>query len=185
MQEPKTRGNSRMKERGARVCTREYKVNLVSCKRSVSEVITTVLLIMLSVVAVSLLAAFLIPFVKDKLKEKECFDALGKLSIEEGDYTCYNNENTFVMVKIDSDFEIKGLVISLQKNDNSNTYRIFNGTEIDGVRMFDSSLKLRVPTKNKISETYNFSGTYDFVEIAPVLQDDKQCKSVSKKISIC
>ncbi len=60
-------------------------------KKAVSPVITTVFLILLSILAVFLIAGVVIPFVRNSLSEsKECFDTLDQLEINtESGYTCY------------------------------------------------------------------------------------------------
>src|SRR3989338_10748179 len=59
-------------------------------RKGVSPVIATVLLLVLTLVAVSILSVFVIPFVKQSLEGgKECVSALGGISInEETGYLC-------------------------------------------------------------------------------------------------
>jgi flagellin-like protein len=158
----------------------------MSSRKGISEVISTLLIIMLTIVAVYILAAFLIPFLKDKMKQKECFDAMDKLTIEEGKYTCYNSTNTLVMVKLAGGFEIGGFVIALSKNGESKRYEIKNGASFPGnVTMYDGSVTLGIPGAARLSNTYIFNGVDDFIEVMPILPDGRTCSSVTAKLNQC
>src|SRR3989344_8034348 len=116
-------------------------------KRGVSPVIATVLLLVLTIVAVSILAVFIIPFVKNSLgTSKGCFDVLGDIKFDaESRYNCnYQNASgarSGFSVRIDSD-EIVGFSLTLFQQGSANSYRIENGTTdlsvVRTIRMLNS-----------------------------------------------
>jgi|WetSurMetagenome_2_1015567.scaffolds.fasta_scaffold70376_3 flagellin-like protein len=154
-------------------------------KKAVSEIIATVLLVLITVVAVSLVAVFLVPFIKDKMKEKECYDAIDKLTIENGKYTCFNDTETRIMVKrsINGDLEIQGIIVSLRQNSSSSVYKIYNNSETDGVKMWGSG-NIKIPGPGG-AQTYVFNIVSNYVSIAPILADGKMCAAVSQTLEAC
>lgn len=66
-------------------------------KCSQSQIVATVLLILLVIVAVTIISAFAIPFVRDQLSKSDCLSVSGNdnLGISESlQYTCYNSSGT-------------------------------------------------------------------------------------------
>ena len=57
-------------------------------KRGLSQIITTVFLILISLAAISILAGIVIPWVRNSLSN-ECFKMIDKVEIDEGAYACY------------------------------------------------------------------------------------------------
>ncbi|MEN9625911.1 MAG: hypothetical protein RL557_239, partial [archaeon] len=59
--------------------------------RAQSEVITTVLLVLLGIVAVIIIISFVIPFIRNQIAGSDCFEVNGKVSISNNyKYTCYD-----------------------------------------------------------------------------------------------
>ena len=119
-------------------------------KKALSEIITTLLLIMLTVAIFSIIALFIIPYVKDNLgKGKACYDVLGKLEIvNEG--TCFNRttNETYINIKL-GDADVKGILISLRGSGTSKNYEIIPGS-VEGVKMFfDTNAAIELPGKNE------------------------------------
>ena len=67
--------------------------------KSQSEIVTSVLLILLVVVAVMIIFAFVVPFVKDKISSVDCLDVAGKIEISSG-WTCHNGTVMLVQVHV-------------------------------------------------------------------------------------
>ena len=129
-------------------------INLVNEKKAVSEVIATVLIILIVITAIAIITPTLINFVNTKLKAgQSCFDTLGKLGFDEGGYACSNDTGAYLTIKLgDTDIdEIKAVVY---KSGSSNPIIIKNGAIADVV-MFDGSLSIEIPPKAG-SRTYLF-----------------------------
>ena len=152
-----------------------------------SPVIATVLLLILTIVAVSILAVFIIPFVKDSLGgSKGCFDVLGDIRFDsESRYACsYGNATgnmTGFSVRVDSE-EIIGFSLTLFKQGSANSYRIENGTTapnvVGSIRMLDENFNepITVPTSGGL-RTYVAKGIFERAEINPILRSGKQCNA--------
>jgi len=95
---------------GDKVNSKKFKLNLgerrlrkmKSNKRGISAVVATVLIILITVAAVTIIWAAIIPMVSDRLeKGNACLDAVSQLSIGAAGYTCYDSggQNLRVQVK--------------------------------------------------------------------------------------
>lgn len=97
-------------------------------KKALSEVVTTVLLILISIIAVVLLAGFIISMTKKNLNEgTSCFDLRDYMKIVENDYSCYNATATKVVVERGMDnYTISGIILSLMKQGESTRMDVTN-----------------------------------------------------------
>lgn len=153
-------------------------------KKGVSPIIATVLLVILTLVAVGILAAFVIPFVNDSFKNsKECFDVLDKVKFD-GDslYNCYaynasgeREARTGFSVRMDT-AEALAFKVTFTAAGRGNTYTVENGTSLENIRMLDRNFgtTLEVPLKGGV-RTYVINGTYERIELAPVLKSGDVC----------
>ncbi len=160
-------------------------------KKGLSGIIATVLLVMLTVTAASMLFFFVIPWLRDMLDcSKISNDLQDKVSIELGKYTCYSSTNTTIMIKKRESKElgIEGYRILLTSSGTGTTYDIKNNTQILKVTMLDGNVTLRVPPDIGGSETYVFIGIKaEYAEVMPLLANSKTCsvKSAKEKIEDC
>ena len=150
--------------------------------KGVSEVIATVLMILLTVMAVALVAAFIISFIKNEMSKKECFDAIDKISVKEGGYTFYNSTNTLVMIERAADFELKGLLVSVIQEGSSKVFEIYAGSQINGIKMYNGSSILILP-KAGGAETYVFNTSSDEIKIMSILPSGRKCAEIDNKLS--
>lgn len=145
--------------------------NLLKSKHSQSQVIATVILILLCITAVAIIAGFVIPMVKEKIKESDCFDTVGLLEIDTEDgYCCYDDSAVRVSVmRKNKDAEIDGFLIAIHGDGDSKSFEIKNG-EISGVKMLDGTKDIEIPGKSE-KKTYDieFTGTPEKAIIAPIL----------------
>lgn len=161
-------------------------------KRGISPVIATVLILVLTFVAISIIAAFVIPFVQNSIEDtSSCFDVVGDLKIDNTPYNCYVEgygdsqiDRTGFSVRIDSE-EVVAFDVSLYTGGKSDAVEItegYNGLNLDPViRMLvgdgiDEDSTLSIPAKGGI-RTYVADGAFDRVEIFPVLSSGKKCKA--------
>ncbi len=162
-------------------------------KRGVSQVIATVLLILITIAAVILIAGLLIPWVKNSLPETSCVDVLGMLEIaEDKTYTCYDSVNmkAKVMLKLGfADVEVRGLIIVLSGEGESKRFEIIKGENApDGVSMIG---EWRFPEQGE-SRTYIFDFetagigfSAEKAESALIIGKDSVCESVSMNLPAC
>ncbi len=86
-------------------------------KKGVSAVVATVLIVMITVAAVAIIWATIIPMIKSSAEEGlSCYDAQTDLSIEEGSYTCSNTTTGVIQIKRGSKAPITAIQILWGKN---------------------------------------------------------------------
>jgi len=92
-------------------------------KKGISAVVATVLIILITVAAVTIIWAAIIPMINDQLaKGTTCLDAMTALSIEK-DYTCWDDAGNYVDVQVaygSQDIDLAGIQI-LVSDDLGNT----------------------------------------------------------------
>ncbi len=150
-------------------------------RRGVAPIVATVLIIMITVVAATLIAVFVIPFIDDKLGEgKTCFETLGDLEIYDSDYNCYfesiSGENrTGFSINVKGD-KISGFKVVLVDSGNADSIGITNGTADGRIRMLGKSFSeaLDFPELGGV-RTYVYKGRAKVVEIYPVTNENEQC----------
>lgn len=150
-------------------------------KRGIAPIVATVLIILITVVAATLIAAFILPFVNDKLSEgKTCFDTLGDLEIYYSDYNCYyvdSNEEGRVgfSVKVNGE-KISGFKVVLVDSGNADSITIKSGTTDASLRMLagDFNQPLEFPDLGGV-RTYVYKGNAKSVEIYPITTTDDEC----------
>lgn len=150
-------------------------------KRGVSEVIATVLLILVTIVAAVFIGMIAIPMIKDSLSKSDCVKTVGKLNIIDNiAYSCYNDSKTSLMIekKTMGDLKLEGIAVSLSGNEKSFLFKIKNGEQLENTTMSDGSLILNIPDDGE-ARTYNFTTAPGFemikAEIAPILEGGKIC----------
>lgn len=164
-------------------------------KRAVSPVIATVLLILITVVAASVIAVFVIPFVSNNLdNSKACFAVLGKMTLAESSYLCsasdsVNGDRTGFSVQFDSS-EIDGFVVLAITKGASERIEVMNGTTDTRLKMLrdDETFgvsELIIPSEGGV-RTYVYKGAADRIEVYPMLSGGKICdKGDEKEVNIC
>ena len=131
---------------------------LPKSKRAQSEIMGTVILILIVVSVSIILFTFAIPFVKEKLASTDCFDVINQVSITDGKYTCFDDKNT----ADDTDDEVNVQVHFGELNDSLSGFFIELGgatsktieikaENVDNVRMYDADYtqELELPGKNE------------------------------------
>lgn len=148
-------------------------------KHSQSQIVGTVLLILITVIAAGLIMAFVVPFIKDKLPDKNqnCLDVISKVKISSG-YTCYNVTNKTQQVQIHIDdirSSIKGFTIELG-GASSKAVRALQDDNL-GVRMYGGGT-FQLPN-NTEERTYTVNVTIkpDSIAVYPVLKNNKVCEA--------
>ncbi len=168
----------------------EVKINLLpNCKRSQSQIISTILLILLAVSAAAIIMAFAIPFVNEQLSASNCFEVADKIEITNNpQYTCYDNtatpEQMRVQVHIKDTEDIQGFIIELS-SDSSQTYTIKDNTQTAGVTMFNNSPNLQLPSQNQ-ETTYKIDSATkpETVRVYPILTSGKTCETSQTALDV-
>lgn len=151
-------------------------------KKSQSELITTVLLILISIAAVVLVSSFVMNMVRDNLGSTDCFKTTGQININvEDGFTYWQATKNVTVINIErgaKDFNLTGFLVSLGNEQSSKTYTIKAGEINAQIKMYSSSTaNLTVPGVLG-AETYNISTGADRItkiKVLPILAPDKRC----------
>jgi len=168
-------------------------VNLID-RRGVSPVIATVLLIMITVLAVAILTGFILPFVRDGLsKSTECSDVDESFKFDESfGYNCRKlysegSENVSFSVSRSNDDskKINGFSVAFYGNGISKSFQVLNGVPNPEIQMIGQN-GLEIPTSGE-TRSYIFNTTqlgYKKAELKVVLKSGRVCEKVSDSIEI-
>ena len=108
-------------------------------KKGISAVVATVLIILITVAAVTIIWAAIIPMIQEQIGgSTECFDAQAAITVS-SDYTCFNSTGIKVQVHRGvGDYELLGLEIFTATQGTSNSTRIAeaNVPDSNGERVY-------------------------------------------------
>lgn len=171
------------------IIKRNYKMRsiLLKSKRSQAQVITTVLLILISIAVFAVVAVFVRNYVRDKLPEKGCFEASqGQLEIDtKSGFTYYDgtsaNKGVVISVKrgTSTQFNLTGFILSISAAGEDTPYTIISGEATTAeVKMYNTPStggQFTVPSPGG-RKTYNISSDsiITHAEITPIV-NGKQC----------
>lgn len=164
-------------------------------KRGLSGIVATLLLILATVAAASIIAGIIIPFVKENVgKGAQCFN-VGKYYSFYNDefdfegskykFNCYTKtaKNHYVSIKAETlDNEtadlIKGFYLVFIKGEERKAFEIYDGAVVDKLFLVNglssSTPNLKIPLQGAV-KTYLFKADdlYDRVEVVTNLKDEE------------
>ncbi len=163
----------------------EREQNWLKSKRSQAEIIVTVLLILIALVAVGIVSMFVINLVRENLKGTDCFKTTGQLEIklDEG-VTSFDSVSKKLSITIErgtESFNLTGIVVAAGSEASSETYTVKSGT-VTGITMYPSGENLSLPNQGqKLSYIIQTTSTaVNTVSIAPVINDGQKCSVVDE-----
>jgi flagellin-like protein len=155
-------------------------------RKAQSQIVGTVLLLLIVIAVGVILMTFVVPFVQERLEGTGCFDITGKVSIMNNpEYTCWNSSESEINLQVhfgDIDIEtIKGLMIVTGGAD-STSYKLIPGEGNSEVKNIGKNYNtaLEFPGKNT-ERTFIIkkSGSNEFldnIKIHAILEGDKTCE---------
>lgn len=160
-------------------------------KKGLSQVVSTVVLILLTVAIVAGVWATVQNLVEGRLdKTGACYGLFEKIKIN-SKYTCYDSTNSRMQVSISiGEVEIESLLISLSSESDSKTFELINSSkEIEGVTNYPSNESgVSLPSKEggKTYYVLNIDAIPEKIEIAPKV-NGYQCDVVDSlpNVDIC
>jgi hypothetical protein len=155
-------------------------------KKAQSQIITTVILILLSLAAAVILFSFVIPFVKDNLSGGACIEVVGKMEIlSSRSYTCYRTSEGNMSIQIHIG-EVKdlidGFIIELDAGPSTKTYKIKEETSSEiWMRNGTKSTNIITLPENNEARTYLLPSADQPTQIKlyPILEGGKVCDLTS------
>jgi len=127
-------------------------------KRGISELISTVLLIGVTLAAAAMIYAFVMPLIQSNIEQSQKCVA-GLLEITE--YTCYNASSNELYIEIargEMDVNVTGIQILVSGGQSAEGVLIKENAATDKVRDFNASLPLTIPNPGE-SNTYAINMT--------------------------
>lgn len=167
-------------------------------KRGQSQIVSTVLLILISITAVMIVIGFVVPFIKKQLSGTDCLEVSGKIEIKNNlKYTCYDLENNQMRVQVhmgDVGNVTKGFQLSIDVEGSTKAFEITKDSDtIENLNMYGSTIEnpieLRIPQRGG-EVTYvisNVNSKPDSITAYPILNNDKMCEASDTltEINIC
>ena len=155
-------------------------------RKAQSQIISTVILILIVISLAVIILNFTVPFVKDRLAGTSCLDVVGQVTFSNSPtYTCFNNKgdtsiiNDEIRLQVhigDIDDILKGFLIELG-GASTRSIQIINGSIVNNVKMFGLSYTdpLELPGRNE-ERTYVIKGEFpETINIYPLLKDGNVC----------
>ncbi|MEM4325793.1 MAG: hypothetical protein QXU40_00635 [Candidatus Pacearchaeota archaeon] len=169
-----------------------------SYKRGVSGVVTTLILIGLSILALLIIWASISDFIKKEVnKSEKCFKVIDKVTLNK-QKTCYNpiTKQVHFFVEV-GDVEIDGLLVGISSDKVGKSFVIRKeGVRIDGVSMYNGSELIILPEKEGgleyvyNTEQINNENTENFypriLQISPIIgQFQCDVSDTMNEIDVC
>ncbi len=129
-------------------------------KKGISAVVATVLIILITVAAVTIVWATIIPMINNQLtRGTACLDAMTALTIHNTGYTCFNDAANHVQVQVKhgpKDVKLKAIQVII-RDTNGNTMSVNNATSVPNIN------------EERVLFVRPYTVTADSVSIAPVV----------------
>jgi len=173
-----------------------------SRKKGISAIVATVLIILITVAAVTIIWAAIIPMINNQLDSSTvCLDAVSQVTLVDAGYTCWNDDATGPVVPRNvslqirhgaKDFVLADIQVLVSAGGTTTSFTVLkNGTtSTGGVTLASSNL----PDSNEekvfvLNDTSAVTGTIDKIQIAPIVKTgavEQTCDvSATKMISKC
>jgi len=160
---------------------------MIKNKKAISAVVTTTLLILISVMAIGLIAGVIIPLIRNSLDDSaNCFALRESVKVIDLGYTCAGLLKTDITIqRAMNDLEIRGIMVGITAEASSRTYELFGEQTMDGVTMYNGDEEIRIPSKGG-AETYSFEfGGGKKVTLGVMTGNSKICELDSFNIVPC
>jgi FlaG/FlaF family flagellin (archaellin) len=158
-------------------------------RKGLSQIVSTVLLILLTVGAAAGIGAVVVTFVRTNLNNAgACNGVQGKLSLNP-DYTCYYQPSGKVLISISrNDLAMQSILVAVSSDNSSRTFYLTDEPQnITGLNYYNSATSSNVTWPiNESGKTYclsGFQGTPTEIQISPRISN-VQCGVVDSITSI-
>ena len=160
-------------------------------KKGISAVVATVLIILITVAAVTIIWAAIIPMINNKLTTGTiCLDAVSQLTIEKKGYTCRTTGND-LKIQIGhgaKDFDLADIQVLISSEGNTESINLIKDgiiAYIDNLPGANEEKTFTIPDANITTPTANI----DSISIAPIVKSGGgtvPCDNLdSVKIKLC
>lgn len=165
-------------------------------KKGMSEIISTVLIILMTLAAAVLIYSFVVPLVRDNLQRgSECLDYQDYFSFVQDQnigsknyaLNCQSGNSYVFVVKAKGNMnseKISGFLVSFSdKNGLTKTVQVKNGDKIGKLRMLDNAQEISIPKSgDSYTYVYDYNSSLDYAEIYPIISSGRVCETANDKI---
>ena len=161
-------------------------------KKGISAVVATVLMILITVAAVTIIWVAIIPLINNQLdKGRACFDAISQVSLPDQGYTCISSDGKNVTLQIkrgSMELDLVDAQVIFSSGGNSYSFALS-----DPSTTISPAGEITFPNINEervyVIDTSSITGEIETVELAPVVQIGKSQEvcdvSSSRKLKVC
>jgi FlaG/FlaF family flagellin (archaellin) len=154
-------------------------------KKAISAIVATVLIILITVAAVTVIWAAVLPMITGKLESSQvCSEAVSQVRLLDEGYTCRSSDGNNVSIQIKhlaKEFDLADVQVLVSSGGDSTTFELSNAT----TTLVPTGANIPFPGINEekvyIINTSLISGTIEEVQIAPVVaigNSEKTCDAV-------
>ena len=150
-------------------------------KRGVSAIVATVLIILITVAAVTIVWVSVIPMIDERLTlSNSCLDAVRQVSIVSAGSTCYNQESSSLNVQIKrgpEEIDISDIMVSLD-DDTGNSFTVLTGSVpgLNGMNLFLFPFDgPGLPKSVSVAPVITFGDTIETCDISSTLTNIPTC----------
>jgi hypothetical protein len=142
-------------------------------KKAISAVVATVLIILITVAAVTIIWAAVVPLINDKLKSGTvCLDAVSQIQLLDEGYTCKASDghNISIQVKhLNKMFDLTDIQVLVSAGGDTTVFRVENDT----TTLVPTGTNIPLPSANEekvyVIDTHLIVGDISEVQIAPIV----------------
>lgn len=140
-------------------------------KRGISAIVATVLIILITVAAVTIIWAAIIPMINNQLdKGTVCLDAVSQVGIENQGYTCWNGTHVNIQISHGAkDFQLAGVQVLISvEGDTTSTTVLSTDQTLPGVNeeAVISVATTTMPEKVEIAPIVSVGNTQETCDVS-------------------
>jgi len=158
-------------------------------KKGISAVVATVLIILITVAAVTIIWASIIPMITDKLESSTvCLDAVSQIQLMSEGYTCKDADGDNISIQVgrlSGSFDLADIQVLVSAGGDTTKFYVSNDTST----LLPTGTSIPMPGANEqkvyVINTSAITGTIESVQIAPIVavgNTEKTCDALASKI---
>jgi flagellin-like protein len=156
----------------------------IKFKKGQSQIVSTVLLILIVVIAITLISVFVMRIIQNSLNT-ECHDISEKYEIKNNEkYTCWNGTGNYTLIQVhigDINDSIKSLEVKVLIDGESEAFEISKREVNNDSRVLPNNgqTNLELPTRNgeKVYRLVNITSKPERIELIPLTKSEKTCQA--------
>ena len=152
---------------------------MMNNKKGISAIVATVLIILITVAAVTIIWAAIIPMISNQLESGTiCLDAVSQIQLMDAGYTCVSSDGKNVSIQVKHGakaFVLADIQVLVSAGGTTTPFSLVNATEVlVPTDATTALLKGKLPGANQekvyVINTSGITETIDKVQIAPVVE---------------